>query len=115
VITATVTDSKGLSASDTVQITVTPPSLTLPVTSGLVLHLESDKGVTTSSGAVTAWSDQSGRGNHLVGRNGPKLVSGGAPSGAAAISLDGVNDTLERVHASNPLHGFPTGNANRTM
>jgi hypothetical protein len=115
IITATVTDKGGLTASETVQLTVTAGAPSLPVTAGLVLHLEASNGVTTSSGVVTGWSDQSGRGNHLVARNGPKWVNGAAPSGAAVVSLDGVNDTLERIHASSPLNGFPSGNADRTI
>jgi glucose/arabinose dehydrogenase len=116
VITAAVTDAGGLSASKTISITITSSTATtLPVTSGLVLHLDAAEGVATSGATVTAWNDRSTRGNSLTATGGPQLITSGTPKGLPAVRLDGVDDYLERIHATAPLAGFPTGNANRTV
>lgn len=55
-----------------------------PVSSNLLLWLRSDVGVTTSSGAVTAWADQSGNSNNATqgtGANRPTLTTSNANSG----------------------------------
>ena len=87
------------------------------ITSGLVLRLEADSGLTFSAGtSVSQWDDQSGQGNHLfVGGGTPTLQSTGSPSAAPCISFDGVDDFLSRENATNPLTGLPTGTAARTM
>lgn len=108
-------ESQAGSASITVTITTGSAGQTLPVTSGLVLRLESSTGVTTSGSAVTRWADASPSGNDLTGSGGPILVSAGTPTGQPAIRLDGLNDRLERVHSSQPLNSLPTGNANRSV
>ncbi|MEQ1851565.1 MAG: HYR domain-containing protein, partial [Chthoniobacteraceae bacterium] len=117
-ITAAVTDSGGLSGSASITITVLNPGSGVPVTNGLVLHLDSTQGVSLGSGsAVTGWSDSSpqpsGSRNDVTAFNGPQV--GGiylTPTGFPAVHLDGENDRLERTGM---LHGFPGGNANRTI
>ncbi|MEO0996787.1 MAG: Ig-like domain-containing protein [Pseudomonadota bacterium] len=97
----------------TVTVTITPAGgVPAPPAAGLVVHLEADTGVTTSSGStVTLWSDQSGRGNDLVASGNPRLVAA-APSGAQAIDFDGNGDKLERLSG---LYGLPAGDADRTV
>ena len=116
-ITAAVTDSGGLTGSATRSVTVTssggPGQLIL---TGLVTQLESDLNVALQAGTTVAgWLDQSGLGNDLIASGNPQLVAAATPAGQPAISLDGVGDKLERLHATAPLGGLPTGNANRTM
>ena len=61
----TIADKDGDTSSATVTITVNPvkvspvPTGPLPTT-GLVLNLDADAGVTTSGGVVSGWADQSG-------------------------------------------------------
>lgn len=67
--TATATDNKDATATSTpVTVAATGSATTsLSVTSGLQLWLKADAGVTKdASGAVTAWSDQSGKNNHAT-------------------------------------------------
>ncbi|MFC7229663.1 Ig-like domain-containing protein [Salinirubellus salinus] len=111
--TYTVDDDDGATSNEaTVSIDVTASGTTdLPVTNGLVLHLESDTGLSTTDGAVTSWADQSGQDNDLSAEGAPTLVTGATPSGAAAVSFDGTDDTLNRTS----LNGFPTSNQNRTV
>ncbi|WP_254838672.1 Ig-like domain-containing protein [Natronomonas marina] len=110
--TYTVADDDGATDTATVTVTVTqPPDSSLPVTSGLVTHLEAGQGVTTSGDNVTGWADQSGQGNDLTASGDPTLVTDG-PNGQPVISLDGDGDKLERTDA---LSGLPSGSQNRTM
>jgi hypothetical protein len=64
--------------------------------SNLLLWLRSDVGVTTSSGAVTSWADQSGNGNNATqgtGANRPALTAGSANSGILpSITFNGSTD-----------------------
>ncbi|HEY0943766.1 MAG TPA: Ig-like domain-containing protein, partial [Opitutaceae bacterium] len=115
VVTASATDSGGLTGSDTVDVTISGSSSTLPVTSGLVARFESTTGVTVASGMVTTWSDTSGQNNHLSAGGAPMLVSALTPSGLPAIRFDGLDDKLQRLHATAPLQGLPTANGNRTV
>src|ERR1039458_1376082 len=59
-------------------IPLSSPAQTLPVTAGLQLWLKADAGITTnSSGLVTSWADQSGKGNDAIQTNtahAPSLV-----------------------------------------
>lgn len=110
-ITASVTDSAGASASDSIVLLVTGPAQ-LPA--GLVLHLESTQGVSASGNHVTGWADLSGNGNHLSATGEPTLAPGLTPSGLPALVLD-ATDGLQRVHAQAPIAGLPEGNADRTM
>ena len=86
-------------------------NLSLPVTNGLVLHLESDQGVSANGSTVTAWADQSGHGNDLTGSGDPAIVTY-VLGDESVISFDGVDDLLGRTSS---LNGFPTGNADRTL
>ncbi|MEP4078286.1 PQQ-dependent sugar dehydrogenase [Haloferula sp.] len=112
-ITALVTDSGSLEGSDSMTLTVGSPSTTLPVANGLVLQLETTDGLTQSTGTISEWADLSGQGNTLFGSGDPQLST--TPNGQPAISLDGADDKLERLNASDPLSGLPTGNDDRTM
>jgi hypothetical protein len=64
------------------------------VTSGLVLQLESDTGVTTDgTGHVTGWADQSGNGHDATAGNGPLLVSN-VLNGLPVLRFDGSSTFL---------------------
>ncbi len=84
----------------------------LPVTSGLVLHLETDGGVVSSGGVVQSWADGSSSGNDLTAVGDPTIGAVFTPSGADAIALDGAGDKLERVLG---LAGLPSDNQDRTV
>jgi glucose/arabinose dehydrogenase len=110
--TYSVADDDGATDTATVTVSVTPPAdSSLPVTSGLVTHLEADQGVTTDGDAVTNWTDQSGTGIDLTGEGDPTLVGDGL-NGNPVISLDGDDDKLART---GDLSGLPSGDQNRTM
>ena len=116
-ITATVSDSgtPPQQASASVNVTVLAAGGGVPVTGALVLRLEADDGVGLAGGTVGSWSDLSGRGNSLVAAGNPQWVAGLTPSGQPALRLNGSGDKLERIQATQPLSGLPTGNADRTM
>ncbi len=118
-IQASVTDSDGNPAFVSIQLLVSPSSdpAGVLVTDGLALHLESDADLALdpSGSRITAWRDQSVFGNHLTAFGEPVLLFGETPSGQPAVSLDGVNDKLERSTAIEPLTGLPTGNSDRSM
>ena len=80
-------------------------------TNGLVLHLETDMGISTSGSTVTGWADQSAQANDLTGAGDPQLVAAGL-NGMDYIALDGTDDWLERTAA---ISGLPTGNGDRSM
>ena len=64
---------------------------TLPVTSGLAAWFNSDVGVTTSSGNVTQWNDQSGNGYNVTQTVGPNAPGIGqdADSGLPVVTFNG--------------------------
>jgi len=97
----------------TVTITVGGGSL---VSSGLVVALESDAGVSTDGGSgVLGWLDSSGLGNDLQTVVGdPVIVTAATPSGADAINFDG-DDSLARLGATDALNGLSTGAADRSV
>jgi hypothetical protein len=86
--------------------------LTRPGIPGLVAGYETDSGVSVSGARVTGWADLSGSGNHLAAAGDPTLVAGATPTGAAAVSFDGVGDLLSRTGA---LSALPGGAGDRTM
>jgi hypothetical protein len=87
-----------------------------PVTTGLVLRLESDTGVAAqSTGIVTRWNDLTSLRNDLFAHGDPTLKAAATPSGRPAVSFDGHGDKLERVASSHAINGLPTGNANRSV
>jgi hypothetical protein len=77
-----------------VVITVTGQGPAAPPTSGLVLWLKADKGVTTNSdGTVAVWADQSGLGNNAVQTNSadaPLLMLNGV-GGQPVLEFNGTN------------------------
>ncbi|MEQ1852352.1 MAG: hypothetical protein ABMA01_12255, partial [Chthoniobacteraceae bacterium] len=109
-ITASVTDSGGLTGTASISVTIAPALP--PVTANLVVHLESAQGVTTSGAKVTSWADVSGRGNTVSGVGDPQLVQARTPGGRPAITCNGTTDKLERIGG---LSGLPAANANRTV
>lgn len=84
----------------------------IPVTDGLVLHLETDSGITATGGTVSSWADASGSGNTVTASGDPNIGTVFTPSGAAAIELDGTGDSLKRLGG---LAGLPSGAADRTI
>ncbi len=105
-------DDGATSNHATVWVTLTgfTTSTSLP-TDGLVLHLESDTGVTTNGGAnVTSWADRSGKGNTLTNIGTPMRVSN-VFNGKPAIRFDGESGYLQRRSG---VSGLPSGNADRT-
>jgi hypothetical protein len=70
----------------------------LTVTNSLQLWLKADAGITTNtSGAVTAWADQSGKANNAAQPDeaaAPKLVTG-ALNGKPVVRFDGDDDYLD--------------------
>ncbi|MEZ6191290.1 MAG: PEP-CTERM sorting domain-containing protein [Phycisphaerales bacterium] len=70
-------------------------AVTLPVTSGLIMHLDSSSVTTDGSGNVTQWNDQSGLGNHATqGDNTmqPTLEAAVTPTGEGVIRFDSQAD-----------------------
>jgi hypothetical protein len=84
----------------------------VPVTSGLVLQLDtSDVNTTTRGGVtyVTSWTDQSGNNNdanQATEARQPVLVSNITPAGGSAIKFDGTDDYF----SINPNSTFDGGN-----
>ncbi len=69
----------------------------LTVTDGLQLWLKADAGVTAAAGKVSAWADQSGKGNNAsqpATDMSPELVND-AGNGKPALRFDGADDFLE--------------------
>lgn len=74
-----------------------PSAFVPPHLSGCVLWLRADMGITLVSGAVSAWADQSGSGNHVTqGTAGsrPAYASNGGPNDAPYVQFDGTDDHL---------------------
>lgn len=78
---------------------------------GLVLHLESDTGVSTTGTTVTNWIDQSASANDLTAFGNPQRLANSL-NGLPVIEFDGVGDKLER---STAISGLPIGSADRTV
>jgi hypothetical protein len=115
-ILATVTDSDTQEGTAGISLTVEAASGEgVPVVNGLVLHLESDEGVISFGALVTGWTDLSGQQNNLFASGDPQLLTAGTPGGRPAIQFDGNGDKLERLAATHPLGGLPSGNEDRTM
>jgi len=84
---------------------------TVPVLSGLVMHLKGDAGVSTSGNAVTSWADQTTSGNDLVPVSGSPTLLPAALNGHSVVSFDGVDDGLGR----SGFAALPTGSADRSV
>jgi len=110
--TIQVIDTAGGVATQDFDITIGSSNL---ITDGLVMHLEAALGVVQTAGAVAEWTDQSGSGNNLLASNSPQLVAALTPTGEPAISFDGIDDKLQRIHTLNTLADLPLVNADRTM
>lgn len=106
-----VTDTGGEQANQAFQVVISDAGGAL-VTTGLVLHLDSTQGVTTTGGTVSAWADLSGQGNHVVAVGNPQLGTVPTPLGLPSIHLDGVDDSLQRTGT---LTRFPGGHADRSI
>lgn len=76
----------------------------------LVLHLESDIGVTHSQNIVTQWWDQSGQDNSLTSQGGPRIVENSL-NRMPVIEFDGESSRLERLTDVN----LPQSNSDRTV
>ena len=99
VLTAVATDSKdATTTSAPITITATGgPATSLTATNGLQLWLKADAGVTKdASGAVTAWADQSGKGNNAVQPDVTMapLFSATGFAGQPSLHFDGTDDFL---------------------
>ncbi len=79
-------------------------------TQGLVLHLESDTGVTQSQDIVTHWWDQSGNDNSLTSVGGPRFVAN-VLNRKPVIEFDGESSRLERTAGV----ALPESNNNRSV
>jgi glucose/arabinose dehydrogenase/fibronectin type 3 domain-containing protein/uncharacterized protein (DUF2249 family) len=112
--TVVAVDGSAQESTPAVSVSATPavPACAAPLAGDAVLCLESDVGISESSGAVLQWADQSTRANHLEALGNPTL--GTTPSYLPAISLDGTGDVLERL-AVDGITGLPSGSADRTM
>ncbi|MEO1205509.1 MAG: Ig-like domain-containing protein [Pseudomonadota bacterium] len=101
-------------SSGTIPI-ATGDASSLPVTDQLVFQVEAFIKVGVNGSTVTEWLDESGNGNNLLAFGDPQYVQDATPTGQPAIVLDGNGDFLQRVDATDPVDGFSTGNAPRTM
>ena len=108
-------DDEVNATSNTATVTITVGAGTLE-TSGLVVALESDAGVSNDGGSgVLGWLDSSGQGNDLQTVVGdPTIVAGATPSGEAAINFDG-DDSLARLGSTDALNGLAAGAADRSV
>jgi len=77
---------------------------------GMVLHLESDQGVTDSQGIVTHWWDQSGQDNSLTSVGGPQIVEN-VLNRNPVITFNGTDSRLERTADVN----LPENNSDRSV
>src|SRR5690606_19370752 len=111
-VTAVSLDSNGEEGSAQLDLTITSA---LPVSEGLVLHLETDAGVVRADEQVLAWQDQSAHKHHLAAVGAPLLAQSATPSSLPALTLDGEYDALERVAAPGEPLLLPTGNNDRTI
>ena len=115
--TYTVADDDGATSNEaTVVVSVSQPTDgSLPVTTGLVTHLEADQGVATNGDTVTGWTDQSSAGIDLSSAGDPTLVQDGL-GGQPVISLDGGSDgDGDKLVRTGDLTGLPSGDQDRTM
>ena len=100
-------------------VLMAPPPLPLPP-GPLVQRCVASSGIVADqAGAVSAWQDLSGRGNHLtqaIAESRPTLTAG-APGGGPALSFDGIGQFLDNPYLGEPcceiivarLRGSPGG------
>ena len=109
-----ISDGTDSTPSSQLQVVVGATQLP-PITSGLVLLLESDIKVAVSTGTtVAAWLDGSGNGNNLDAFGDPQLVLNATPGGQPALVFDGDGDALERL-STDTINNFPSGAEDRTV
>ncbi len=102
-----------LSSSVTVSVGETTA---IPVTSGLILILESTIKIGLYGSVVTAWLDGSGNGNNFTATGDPQYVLGATPSGLPALVFDGDGDSLFRDNETGtPIVGLPSGQSARSF
>src|SRR5690606_27003764 len=78
----------------------------LPVTSGLVLHLEAGSGFNDNGGLPATWADQSPAANNMISGAGlaePIQVPNSYSTGFTALSFDGVDDYFINSSLNNTL------------
>ena len=110
--TYTVQDAFGDTDTATVTVQVGNPPAVSPIRAGLVLELDANRGVTTNGGQVTAWADQSGLGNDLIGAGNPQLAAN-ALNNHNTIQFDTSGDKLSRT--IDELSGLPAGDSDRSV
>lgn len=84
----------------TSEATATPTAAGLPVTSGLVVRLDSGTLVLSDGAAVSTWADSSGNGydvTQATGGNRP-VYKVAIVNGKPVVRFDGVNDYLTRAY-----------------
>lgn len=73
---------------------------TIPVTSGLKLHVDAGNGYNANGAAASTWNDLSGSGNNLTSGNAgtaePVWNANAAGSGFAGVKFDGTSDYMVR-------------------
>ena len=106
-----VDDGQFQSDSVTVTLIVGAPPTDLPVTDGLVFHLDADSGVGTDANGVATWEDQSGQENHLFPAGTSPAFVPNQLNGNAIVRFDGESDGLGR----DGFAGLPTGSDDRTV
>ncbi len=88
----------------------------IPVSSGLVLLLESTIKIGLYGDTVTAWLDGSGNGNNFTATGDPQYVLDATPSGLPALVFDGDGDSLFRDNLTDtPIVGMPSGQGERSF
>lgn len=115
-LTASVVDSAGATALDSIRVNISVPDAGNLVEDGLVFRLESDSGLVSDDGfTVSSWLDQTVSGNDLAAFGDPAILPSSTPSGLTSVRFDGEDDKLERLDAIDAISGLPLLDTDRTM